>query len=300
MADFGVTWSTRRVVGGGIGILLWLLLPGTAAPQDAEVARLIEKLAKDEMASQRRAAARALGNLGMRGKAAIPALVRALDDPDSSVRDEAENALKKFGEAAVPEVLVKLKDPDEFVRLRAVSVLGGIGPDAKAALPDIEAAKADSSEFVRNAAVEAEFRIRVEAKSLIPLFKEKDEEKRMYAVKACGYLGPHAKPVLAELCQVLRTDKSKEIRREAARSIARMGREARDAIPALTAALGDADDAVKLHALQALAEIGPDARSALPAVDRVGKAAQRSGNKELYDAAMRAWNVLQSRRPEGR
>ncbi|MCS6977979.1 MAG: HEAT repeat domain-containing protein [Gemmatales bacterium] len=275
----------------------YLFYPSALIGQELEVAKLIEKLTKDESAQQRRSAARALGDLGKRGLMAIPALVRALEDPDSGVRDEAENALIKFGEAAVPEVLPRLKDPDEFVRLRAVSVLGRIGPDAKAALADVEMAKSDSSQFVRNAAVEAEFRIRVEAKSLVPLFKDKDEEKRLYAVRACGYLGPLAKPVLPELSQALRTDKSKEVRREAAKSLAKLGREARDAVPALTAALNDADDTVKIYSLHALAEIGPDARSALPLIDRVGKAAQRSRNEELYDAAMRAWNVLQPRRP---
>lgn len=288
--------SLLRIALALMAILGWLL-PSEGLGQDIEVAKLIEKLTKDESAQQRRSAARALGDLGKRGVTAIPALVRALEDPDSSVRDEAENALIRFGEAAVPEVLPKLKDPDEFVRLRAVSVLGRIGPEAKEALPEIELAKNDSSQFVRNAAIEADFRIRVEVKSLVPLFKDKDEEKRLYAVKACGFLGPLAKPVLAELSQALRTDKSKEVRREAAKSLAKLGRDARDAVPALTAALNDPDDTVKIHSLNALAEIGPEARSALPVIDRVGKAAQRSRNEELYEAAMRAWNVLQPRRP---
>jgi HEAT repeat protein len=281
-------------------VVIALSISATVVAQDNDVPRLIEKLAKDEKAGQRRAAARSLGEMGAKAKLAIPALVKALNDVDGSVRDEAENSLKKMGEPAVSELLPHLKDPDEFVRLRIVTVLGGIGPDAKAALPAIEAAKQDSSAFVRSAAEEAEIRIKVDAKALLGLLKDKDEDKRMYAVKAIAFLGPHAKPVLSDLCNVLRNDKSKEIRREVPRTLGRLGKDGKDAVPALAAALSDPDDTVKLNAMQALGEMGTDARPALQAIDRAGKAAQRSKNDELYQAAMRTWNLAQGKKPDAK
>jgi HEAT repeat protein len=283
-------------------LILPLSLSFPCRAQDAEVVRLIERLTKDESARQRRLAARALGELGSRAKAAIPALVQALDDPDSTVRDEAEAALSRFGEAVVPELVEKLKDPDQFVRLRVVSVLGRIGPEAKAALPAVEEAKADPSPFVRAEAEKAALRIGLDAKTLLNLLKGKDEEKRLYAIRAAGYLGHHAKPVLPELCQLLRWDKerNKEIRREAAKSLAELGKDARDALPAMTNGLADPDDGVKLHLLAALEQLGPEARSAIPAVDRVIKLAQRNRNQGLYDAAVRTLNQVKSRGPDGR
>jgi HEAT repeat protein len=282
-----------------IGLLLTFQgLPSQA--QDNDVPRLIEKLRKDTEARNRKSAARALGELGLKAKQAVPALIKALNDADSSVRDEAENSLKKIGEPAVAELLPGLKDPDEFVRLRIVGVLGGIGPDAKAALPALEEAKKDTSAFVRSAAEEAVIRVKVDAKALIALLKDKEEDKRLYAVKAVAFLGPHAKPILPDLCTALKQDKSKEVRCEAARSLARLGKDGKDAVLALASVLTDPDDKIKLNALEALGAMGTDAKAALPAIDRAGKAAQRTKNDDVYQAAMRAWNLVQGKKPDGK
>lgn len=281
------------------GLCLAFLVPA-ARTDDGDVPRLIEKLSKDEKAGQRKAAAKALGEMGAKAQLAVPALVKALNDAESSVRDEAERALTKIGEPAVVALLPGLKDPDEFVRLRIVSVLGGIGPEAKLALPALETAKNDPSAFVKKAADEAITRIKSDTKSLIAALKDKDEEKRLAAVKSIALLGPHAKPLLNELCSVLKSDKSKEVRREASKTLVQLGKDAKDAVPALSSVLNDPDDTIKLNALQTLGEIGTDAKSAMPAIDRAGRLARANKNDDVYHAAMRAWNLVQGKKPDAK
>ena len=60
----------------------------------------------------------------------------------------------------------------------------------------------------------------------------------------------------------------REVRREAAYLLDRMGAEASEAVPALVRALGDEDRQVWYHAVQALARVGPAAKEAVPALIR--------------------------------
>jgi HEAT repeat protein len=158
----------------------------------------------------------------------------------------------------------------------------------------------DKSAFVRSAAEEAEIRIKVDAKALIALLKDKDEEKRMYAVKATAFLGPHAKPTLPDLCTALKSDKSKEVRREIPKTLGRLGKDGKDGVAALVAVLTDPDDTLKLNAMQALGDMGTEAKGAMPAIDRAGKAALRAKNDDLHQAALRTWNLVQGKKPDAK
>ena len=70
-----------------------------------EVVPAMIALLKDEVWEMRRGAAWLLGKLGPDAKDAIPALTRALKDPNASVRKKAEEALMKIkGEKATEEL----------------------------------------------------------------------------------------------------------------------------------------------------------------------------------------------------
>jgi HEAT repeat protein len=57
----------------------------------------------------------------------IPALIQALKDKDSEVRNYAASALGKFGETkSVPGLIQALKDDDTLVRSSAAEALGNI------------------------------------------------------------------------------------------------------------------------------------------------------------------------------
>src|SRR5262245_56451709 len=72
---------------------------------------------------------------------------------------------------------------------------------------------------------------------------------------------------LEELLKKLK-DNNPDTRYWAARELGHRGPQARDAVPALTAALKDQDSNVRLGGTYALGEIGPDAKAAVPALQR--------------------------------
>jgi hypothetical protein len=79
----------------------------------------------DSRPDVRARAVRALSNVGPAVPEVVPALVRALEDPDAGVRGQAALALLKFG------------------------------PEAKEAIPALEEARGDSDETVRDLAARA-------------------------------------------------------------------------------------------------------------------------------------------------
>jgi HEAT repeat protein len=89
---------------------------------------------------------------------ALPALVTATEDADSTVRAWAAHALAEMGpeaKDAVPALLKLLNDPDEGPRNTSCMALGAIGPAAKEALPALRNALNDSSKDVRQFAKHA-------------------------------------------------------------------------------------------------------------------------------------------------
>jgi HEAT repeat protein len=101
------------------------------------VAALLTAL-EDKNADVRLRAEDALAHLELT-KSDVPALGRALDNPESAqLRANAAEALGRLGpEAApaVPPLTTAAKDRNLAVRIRAVRALGKIGPEAKSAAP---------------------------------------------------------------------------------------------------------------------------------------------------------------------
>lgn len=102
------------------------------------------------------------------GKAAIPALILALQDPDVQMRRNAGLLLMDLAAGisaeaqpaldiseSLPRLMVALKDTDEEVRALAAQSIGYIGPAAKKALPALRDALNDSGDDVRRLALAA-------------------------------------------------------------------------------------------------------------------------------------------------
>ena len=101
---------------------------------------LLTNAVHDSDAGVRYLSVEALGQLGVEGKFADPALVvpllmNAVHDSDAGVRYYAIKALEKFGqdaELAVPALVLSLNDPDWEVRGYATNALKAIDPEAAA------------------------------------------------------------------------------------------------------------------------------------------------------------------------
>ena len=103
-------------------------------PARAAIKPLIRVMQKGEVDEVRSVAAAALGGASHGVRDAVPALMKALEDPSGAVRGQAIWGLGNVGPAAKEAVPALIKAGDESLR-GAVIALGKIGPAAKDGIP---------------------------------------------------------------------------------------------------------------------------------------------------------------------
>jgi HEAT repeat protein len=172
-------------------------------------------------AEQRRIAVQLIRGFARSGKCAVPALVRAVDDPDSVVRLLAVVALGEIGpaaSAAVPVLMEKLDDE----RYLAGNTLNGyvFRPDPA----PVSTALARIGE--------------ASVSSLLKVLRDGNAQARCRAATGFAQMKPPPIIAIPELVNALR-DKESFVRSESAKALGRIGPGARDAIPALETALDD-------------------------------------------------------------
>jgi HEAT repeat protein len=81
------------------------------------------------------------------GRPALPAILKALKDPNDKIRAGACLSLiaseREVREDVLPEILAALKDGSVYVRYYAVVAIESLGEPGKAAIPSLEAALED-------------------------------------------------------------------------------------------------------------------------------------------------------------
>lgn len=219
------------------------------------------------------AAARALGEVGGSPERVVPALARVVsaDDPPWWTAFAAE-ALAAYGAAALPalDTLIAALDPDgdDEVRVHAALALVGIGPPARAALPRLTAVEED------DAAAPA-FRLAAAAiagepaRALPRLVADLDHPERIgAAARSLAWLGPVAESAVPALVRAL-GEAAWEDAEHVARALDRIAARPDLAVPALLAALREHGDAPRTAnaILAALARFGPAAREAIPILE---------------------------------
>jgi HEAT repeat protein len=245
--------------------------------------------------------ARELGKLGPKGKAAVPALIQALDDESPDVRKEVAAALGKIGpdaNEAIPALILRLEDTETSVCARAVEALARIGPETEDVVPALVRALSDPSSTVRSEALRALGSIGPTAEQAIPsiinllntdrsvhhvltdtlaaigpmvipevtdALRNEDHNVRCMAAEALGKMGPLASPAVNELKAALH-DKNTGVQAEAAWALGEIGPDAKGAVLDLTEMVGHDKKRLANAALGALGKIGPDAKEAVPAV----------------------------------
>jgi HEAT repeat protein len=202
------------------------VLDALATLGEKAVPRLIAALKVEQI---RPKAAAIIARIGPPAKAAVPALVDALSDPNPETRSELLFALAAIGpdaEAAVPAATRALEDPDMNVRYGACFALGKIG---KAAIP----AKAA---LHKNLGGDDEFLSMASAWALACIHPE------------CSETAPKSVPILIKALE----EPDPLTRIHAAESLQGLGPLAKDAVPALKKALKDDDEHVRQAAAKAL------------------------------------------------
>jgi HEAT repeat protein len=210
---------------------------------EAAVPLLVETLSSRHL-SVRRNAPLALGRMGSAAKDAAPRLRELLSDQDPTVVVHSALALWQIeeDERAVQGLVALTRQQREDLRpYLAVSALGEIGTARNEVLPALTAALGHKDPDVRRAAARELGRIGPEALPSLQEVLRAGHSGRPSAVEALGRIGVDALPALTE---ALRSDDAAS-RRAAARALGRLGPAAKEAAPALIAALGDRDPAVR-------------------------------------------------------
>lgn len=111
-----------------------------------------------------------------------------------------------------------------------------------------------------------------EAIDLLKQLKNGNSEQRLAALNGLKDIaikkGKEAKDAIPELTAAL-ADKSEDVRKLAAQTLGHLGSDASDAAPKLTEMLGDGSAEVRKHAVEALAKIGPEAAKAGPELKKL-------------------------------
>ena len=231
------------------------------------------------------AVVKAIGEIGPAAAAAVPQLLEALADP------------KLFPEAVKALVFVGHLDDDrtrEAVRVRIKETARRIAAaDEQWAEKDVQRL-VDISPFVHDpvdtglqsllTTAEPRRRLQIaravaavdpENAALLECLRDdlrsKDERIRRDAVGVAGLLGRFAKPLVAELAELV-DDPGANTANQAVAALGVLGSEARDAIPQLRAALRSREEDDRIEVLQALAAID-------------GQAAQQDAER-MFDAAV--------------
>ena len=232
-------------------------LRGEALQNGKYVSQWVDDLSNQDE-DTRREAANNLGNLGTRGRSALPELLRVTcEDPDEHVRCMAAfavykiaSAVKRYQDDRATEILdaliVALQDDDPIVRMNATLGLGTLGPDARKAVPQLEAGIKRKDNDVR-----------------VLWFTMSVREQMILTL---GFIGPDAKGALRLLEESL-ADKQESTRCMAATALGKLGTDAKHAVPLLLKTADNPSEhrVVRQSARDAIALIDPESAAKKPA-----------------------------------
>lgn len=235
---------------------------GQISSRDVALLPYFVKGSRDETKIVRRISVRVLGQMETIANPALPALLVALDDPDSRVQKEAAFALSKMRRHAVPGLIKRLKDKDFKRRLAALKVLRRLGNQAAPAVPELIELLREKDLRIRLVLLKVLGQVGPEAEEAVPalvkLLNEASPEDGKNIVSTLGFIGPKARKAIPAL---LKFGGRRGTRIAAAKALSQLGSAA---VPALIAALKSPIPFTRGCAARALGLVEPKALNALP------------------------------------
>ncbi|HMF17130.1 MAG TPA: HEAT repeat domain-containing protein, partial [Gemmataceae bacterium] len=220
---------------------------------------------KDKDAGVRQQAIWALQNVGGDAATIVPVLAKLLkEDKNDNVRVAVVQGLWRHGAKAIPVLIGALKDSNTTVRQQAVwslqNVQGGDSAEIVAALKKV---MKDENAGVRSAAVQSLWRHGAKGLPLlIEALKDKDAGVRQQAVWTMQNVqGADLKDALPILKKLLKDDNNPNVRQGVIQIMARIGE---PGIPLLIHALDDSQENVRWMAAMHLRNFGDKASKAIP------------------------------------
>nr|WP_290222496.1 HEAT repeat domain-containing protein [Trichocoleus desertorum] len=229
------------------------------------ISELIQNLG-DPAVEVRADAAKALGEQGATAKAAVPALLKAVNDRSAAVRDSAIAALSKINlDSTVSALIQNLEDDDDRVRnsaARGISTMVerfDLPPSTKQQVfTALVGAVNNRCWFVRST-VMATLGELAPVEEVLPILiaglADEEAEVRQDAAIAIQCFGDEAEPAVPYLIDAFWHD----IEAYAASALGSIGPGAEAALPHLLAALQREDENLRGRAAEAIGEIGSEA-----------------------------------------
>jgi HEAT repeat protein len=240
---------------------IWAL--GWIGPGAAEAEPALVRAMSDANDDVRRKAAYALGRVAGNPQGVLPTLVAALSDKYADIRASAADAVAHFGKAAVP-ALVAVLDQPEPARGAAAHALGAIGSDARDAVAPLRKAL-----LADEGAPEMADALGKIGKTSIPaLLAAVDSGKQPIvnaSIQALGHIGAEAAPNLVDLMG----HKSAEVRRLATQTLVPLRISDKMVVLAFAYALKDSDTQVRHLSIQGLQMLGPLGKLAAPKAEEL-------------------------------
>jgi len=252
------------------------LIVNEIGPKAAAAVPALVKLLDDPQIDVRREAILALGSIGAAASSAVPQLSKILDDPQQATA--ATYALGRIGKAPSPEAEAKIEQATtgsdavrQTVSLWALARFHLQNKDlvAKAASRLVERLNSDDAR-VREAAIHGLIDLAPGEEVMAPLMAKFLDQAD--PDKALAALRTVAKVGRLDPRRLMKALKHEKLQSRVAFLLGEMGAKAEPAVPALADLLQARDADTCREAAIALAKIGPAAKAAVPALsDLVGK-----------------------------
>jgi HEAT repeat protein len=267
--------------------------PDDAALRRDATRKLIAAL-KHEDPFVRVQAARALAALPPAPEITMPIWEEAMADADETTVRHALDALAQLGAAAVPRLVRALEN--EHHRLEVIYVLTQIGPDAAPATEALANLASDPDEQVAHESLIALAAIGPGAKAAAPelaaRLREADSARAAAIAYALGKIDPGAPAARSALAKSLKSDDPHVALLSAwalAQGDALSADLASQAVPVLIAGLKSPTAEARQGAAEALGRLGKLAASAVPALE----AAREDEDPSVRDAAQAALAAIE-------